>query len=110
MENKQVEQQETLNQIYAYANNLLLREKKNSEEVKAILVDKGIDIESASIIVENLLIEKTQKKENANKDMLYGSLWCAGGIIGTMANIGFVFWGAIVFGAIQFIKGLTKFD
>lgn len=110
MENTQKEEQETVNQIYAFANNLLLKEKKNSEEIKTILVDQGIDIESATIVVQNLLLEKSQKKENANKDMLYGGLWCVGGIIGTMANIGFIFWGAIVFGAVQFIKGVSNSD
>lgn len=37
--------------------------------------------------------------------MIYGALWCIGGIIATVADIGFIFWGAIVFGAVQFIKG-----
>jgi hypothetical protein len=40
--------------------------------------------------------------------MLYGALWCIGGIAGTVANIGFIFWGAIIFGAVQFIKGLSN--
>ena len=48
------------------------------------------------------------KKEGANKDMLYGALWCIGGIVATVADFGFIFWGAIVFGAIQFIKGATN--
>jgi hypothetical protein len=48
------------------------------------------------------------RKEGANKDMLYGALWCFGGIIATVADFGFIFWGAIVFGAIQFIKGATN--
>lgn len=108
MDNTQKDLQETVNQIYAYANNLLVKEKKNSEEIKTILVEQGIDLESASTVVENLLMEKAQKQENANKDMLYGALWCVGGVIGTMANIGFIFWGAIVFGAIQFIKGVSN--
>lgn len=110
MENKQTEQQEIPNEIYEYASNLLLKERINPEDVKEILVEKGIDYESSSLIVKNLLLEKIQKKENANRDMLYGGLWCAGGIIGTMANVGYIFWGAIVFGAIQFIKGLSNSD
>ena len=40
--------------------------------------------------------------------MLHGGLWCIGGIALTVADIGFVFWGAILFGGIQFIKGLTN--
>lgn len=44
MDNTQKDLQETVNQIYAYANNLLVKEKKNSEEIKTILVEQGIDL------------------------------------------------------------------
>ena len=47
-------------------------------------------------------------KEQADKDVLYGALWCVGGIIATVANIGFIFWGAILFGGYQLIKGLVN--
>ena len=47
-------------------------------------------------------------RKQANKDMLYGALWCVGGIVATMSDIGAIFWGAIVFGAIQFFKGLSN--
>lgn len=40
--------------------------------------------------------------------MLFGALWCIGGIVATATDIGLIFWGAIVFGAIQFIKGLIN--
>lgn len=40
--------------------------------------------------------------------MIYGALWCVGGIMATLANFGFIFWGAIVFGAIQFFMGVAK--
>jgi hypothetical protein len=43
---------------------------------------------------------------NAKKDMIYGALWLIAGLIGTFTNTGFIFWGAIVFGGIQFMKGL----
>lgn len=48
------------------------------------------------------------KREQANKDILYGLLWCVGGIAATAADIGFIFWGAIVYGGIQFFKGLSN--
>jgi hypothetical protein len=48
------------------------------------------------------------KKAQAKKDILHGGLWCIGGIALTVADIGFVFWGAILFGGVQFIKGLTN--
>jgi hypothetical protein len=58
------------------------------------------------------------QKESANTDMLFGALWCIGGIIVTVgtysaaSNGGFyvIAWGAIVFGAIKFIKGLINLN
>lgn len=110
MENTEREQQEQVNQIYSYAKNLLINEKKNIEEVKDILIGQGVDQEGASIVVENLIQEQSQKKKNANNNMLYGAIWCIGGIIATVADIGAIFWGAIVFGGIQFMKGASDIE
>jgi hypothetical protein len=106
MERQDDNKQEAVNQIYEYAVDLLVNHKKSASETKSALIDKGLDEESASIVVANLEQQiKDTKKEGANKDMLYGALWCVGGIVATISDIGFIFWGAIVFGAIQFIKG-----
>lgn len=54
------------------------------------------------------------------KMMLYGALWCIGGIVVTVGSYSlasssssggsyFIAWGAVLFGAIQFLKGLYKF-
>ena len=54
----------------------------------------------------------------ANRDMLVGGLWCLGGIIVTVVTYSsvanspgggtyVVAWGAILFGALRFIRGLT---
>lgn len=60
----------------------------------------------------------TPSDEIANKNMLYGALWCLGGTAATA--IGYLnasgpqgghytlFWGAIIFGALQFIKGFSQ--
>jgi hypothetical protein len=109
MENNQNEQERAVNQIYDYAANLLIEQKKSAEEVKQMLVEEGMDLESASVVVGNLEKQiKDAKKEGANKDMLYGALWCIGGTVATIADIGYIFWGAIVFGAFQFIKGAVN--
>ncbi len=55
----------------------------------------------------NSIYDEARKKQ-ANKDMLYGALWCVGGIVATMSDIGAIFWGAIIFGGIQFFKGLIN--
>ena len=109
MENLSNEQQKAVNEIYDYAANLMVNEKKSSEETKKALIRKGLGEEVASVVVSNLeqQIDKAQKTR-ANKDMLYGALWCIGGTIATVANFGYIFWGAIVFGAIQFIKGAVN--
>jgi hypothetical protein len=39
--------------------------------------------------------------------MIFGALWCIGGTVLTISNTGYIFWGAIVFGGIQFFKGLA---
>ena len=106
MENNETINQEEVDKIYDYAANLLVKENKGSSEVKEALMEQGIDEESSAIIVENIenQISKAHK-EKAKKDMLYGALWCVGGIALTAAHVGYVFWGAIIFGGYQFIKG-----
>ena len=103
--NSEQTEEEAVKQIYEFANNLLFKEKKNSKDVIKELVNNGIDNKNAEIVVGNLL---SSRKERANKDMLYGALWCIGGTIATVADFGYIFWGAIVFGAIQFFRGLIN--
>ena len=109
MENLNDEQQKAVNHIYEYAANLMVKEKMSSIETKKALISKGLDEESASVVVSNLEEQiYTAKKTRANKDMLYGALWCIGGTVATIADFGYIFWGAILFGAIQFIKGVIN--
>lgn len=80
---------------------------------RKIIIDSN-DLEvkypmSSIISVQNEINEQeyiSAKKKQAENDMLYGALWCIGGIIATAAHIGFIFWGAILFGGIQFFRGL----
>ena len=90
------------------AENLIINEKKDSQESTIILKEQGLDEESASIVEANLEKKIEEEKQKAKKDMLYGALWCIGGIFATVADIGFIFWGAILFGGLQFFKGLSK--
>ncbi len=110
MDDNQNKVQEAVNKTYEYAANLLVTEGKTAYEVESALRNQlGVNAEVASKIVSDLESQmEDARKEAAQKDMLYGALWCIGGIIGTASHIGFVFWGAIVFGAIQFFKGLSN--
>ena len=55
-------------------------------------------------------------QEAARRDMLHGALWCGGGLLVSgvtyaLADAGggfVVTWGAVVFGAIQFFRGLYR--
>ncbi len=57
------------------------------------------------------------KRAKAKKDILHGALWCGGGCIVTILTYAaasrnggggyMVAWGAIIFGAIQMIRGAT---
>ncbi|MES2776477.1 MAG: hypothetical protein V4722_20030 [Bacteroidota bacterium] len=102
-------QQEAADQVYAHAANLMVHQKMSHQDVQIALVEKGLDAESAATVVTNLGTEiRAIKKDRAQKDMLYGALWCIGGTVATLAEVGFIFWGAIVFGGIQFFKGVAN--
>lgn len=109
MDISQNESQDAANHFYNYAANLLINEEKTTYDTINKLVEKGVSGEVATLIVENLQIQIQEAKyEKARKDMIYGALWFCGGIILTVADIGFIFWGAILFGGIQFFKGLIN--
>src|SRR5688572_4909579 len=111
MDNQQGSANTAVNEYYDFAANLLVNDKKTSKDVQIALVGKGLSESAAYTIVHNLEVEiKNAKKESGRKDMIYGALWCIGGTVATVANIGFIFWGAIVFGGFQFIKGAINYN
>lgn len=95
--------------IYKYAARLIVVEKKSIVAVRKKLVNSGLDEENAQFIVNNLDEEiNALIRKRATKDIVFGSMWLCGGLIGTFADIGFIFWGAIAFGAVQLIKGIIS--
>jgi hypothetical protein len=109
MEASQTTEQQPNNYLYQYAANLLADGTKSGADVERLLMLKGMAADEASAIVRELENPvEDAKKAQAKKDMLHGGLWCVGGLALTMADVGFVFWGAILFGGIQFIKGVTN--
>ncbi len=104
--------------MYDYAVKLLVKEKKTEQEVIDSLINQGIDSESAIAVVQNLQAQiREVKNKQANKDMLYGALWCIGGTVVTFVSMAaaegggtyYMFWGAIIFGAVQFIRGAAAY-
>ena len=105
-ENTDLENQEAVDQVYNYAAEQMITHGKDKETVKLELEKQGVDRNNAATIVDSLEQEiGCAKKERANKDMLYGALWLIGGTVATVSDIGAIFWGAIVFGGFQFLKG-----
>jgi hypothetical protein len=100
--------QVTADEVSRYAANMFLT-GKNSYEVKTELLKRGLSEDDIDAIIDNVEGEVVAaRKAKGQKEMLYGALWCLGGIILTAANIGYIFWGAIIFGAIRFFRGVSK--
>lgn len=63
-----------------------------------------------------VVMRKKSNREVAGKNMLFGAIWCIGGTLVTAltyqaASAGghyIIAWGAIVFGAFQFLRGLVQ--
>ncbi len=81
------------------------------------LAEKGVEYHVAEEFVAKCRDAYGSARRKAGmKDMLIGGLWCVGGGIVTaltysMASSGgryVIAWGAIVFGAVQFFRGLYR--
>lgn len=114
---EKIDQQEIVNQIYGFTADMLYNQKKSIEETKAALIENGLRAEDADVVIANLQNQyKQEKRETGNKNMLYGALWCVGGLLVTILTYSaasdggtyVVAWGAVIFGAIQFFKGLFQ--
>lgn len=114
---EKMDQQEIVNQIYGFTADMLYNQKKSVEETKAALIETGLRAEDADVVIANLQNQyKQEKREAGNKNMLYGALWCVGGLLVTILTYSaasdggtyVVAWGAVIFGAIQFFKGVFQ--
>lgn len=88
---------------------LLVKEQMTEEDVIDQLVADGLDRTEAETWVRalSLQIAEHRKKQGRNQ-MLEGAAWAIGGTAATLAEIGYIFWGAILYGVIKFIQGAVK--
>lgn len=88
---------------------LLVKEQMTEEDVIDQLVADGLDRTEAETWVGalSLQIAEHRKKQGRNQ-MLEGAAWAIGGTVATLAEIGYIFWGAILYGVIKFIQGAVK--
>jgi hypothetical protein len=102
-------QQEVVSYYAEKAADMLIVKKMNRVEVVSSLLKEGLQQEESEALVSALEVEiRDQKLSKANSDILWGAIWCVGGTVLTLAEIGFVFWGAIVFGGIQLLSGIYQ--
>jgi len=84
------------------------------EECENFIIDKAAAVRNVGRQVETKVDENL--KAQGHKNMIFGALWFLGGTIVTVVTLQaasgggryVVAWGAIVFGGIQFIRGLIQ--
>jgi hypothetical protein len=88
----------------------MVKSGKSDAEVMTHLQDIGLQESEASVVLQNVTRYRTQEVESrGGTNMLYGALWCVGGIIATTATDGHVmFYGAIIYGGLRFLAGLAQ--
>jgi hypothetical protein len=114
--NQQTTPDQAVQQIYQYTASLM-RSGTKTEVIHQNLVQRGLTDEQANIVLNNL--QKARKKalaEIGQRDLLLGGGICLLGIVVTVATFSaaqnggtyVVAWGAIIFGAIRFFRGLSR--
>ncbi len=107
--------------IYTYAG-ALLRAGRSEDEVEDALVEKGIERNTAMVVVRKLTsarasTEKSNDRDKGFSDMMIGGLIAGVGIVITAITYSaasegggryVIAWGAIIFGAIRFFRGLSR--
>jgi hypothetical protein len=72
-----------LKAIYSFAGQQM-RDGIAPTVIEKTLIERGLDVDAAAVVVSNLMQAKVKALKNAGrKNMLYGALWCIGGIVVT---------------------------
>jgi hypothetical protein len=85
-----------------------------------MLTERGVPQQFATQVVDQLFaVRREALKKRAERDMLIGGLFCVGGVILTILTYSsassspsggtyILAWGPIIFGAVQFFRGLSN--
>ena len=108
-----------IHEIYEYVAQQFAEGHANGD-IENDLIERGLDPELAQSVVSDVALGfSNAQKEAGKRDMLVGGLFCLGGILITALTYSsasqgggtyVVTWGAILFGAIQFFRGLMKYS
>jgi hypothetical protein len=98
----------TFNKAQERAIDLLITYQLPEEEVLDKLVqEEGLSRDQAELMILKINSSKSTKNyKEANKDILWGSIWFIGGLTLTIAKTGYIFWGAIIIGGFQLARGV----
>ena len=110
-------QEQAVQAVYEHAASLVIA-GKTKPEVEADLKSRGLDDRAANVVAADVFELRTRAiREAGKKNMLHGALWCIGGVVVTavtyqaVAGAGgtyIIAFGPIIFGAIQFFRGLAQ--
>lgn len=99
------------------AANAWLDEGYTGRQIRGFLAEKGLSEESAALIVANVAAARhVARRKAGERNMAIGALWLVIGIVVSAATYDaagegvtyLVAWGAILFGGIQFLRGLAQ--
>lgn len=95
-------------ELLRYAIKLIVElEYAPANAIKMIMERKNVDKATAEQVVEEALNSlNSSNRGKAVRDLVIGGLFCVGGTVGTLANTGYIFYGAIIFGGIQLVRGI----
>lgn len=106
---------EAVGRALSYAKDVL-RQGMPRAAVEEVLRSQGFDAAAVNAIVERANRTKDERRVAGRRHMITGAVVCVIGIVITAASYGgaapgstyLVAWGAVVFGGIQFFRGLIQ--
>ncbi|MFO1066789.1 MAG: hypothetical protein U0892_23265 [Pirellulales bacterium] len=110
-------EQQLTDEAYSFAADQLVA-GRSPAQVKSALIERGLDSASADVVVDGLVgAQRSSQNSAAIRNIVIGGLFCVGGTVITIATYSaatqgggryMVCWGAIVYGFIQFIRGIGQ--
>lgn len=98
---------EEVHKLIAFVIGLFLQEELSKNTVLKRLIDLGYPEELANQVIEIAAKEvNVTLHRKAIRNIIVGGIFLVLGTVFTLAHIGIIFYGAIIFGGVQCIQGL----
>ena len=100
------EAQDKIHFLHDAALHYLKSKEKTEEEVISWLISQGVSVEKSKVVVIKLQQQILRHKKAEKRNTIFGGLLIFGiGVLFTVLQTGYIWWGAIIFGGIQFLRG-----